>query len=425
MKEGNGFSLLELVLALALGLIILGALANSFVAQRNAYDYQEQVMEMAQTARAIVDMISRELMMAGYNPTARLQKEDDTSSDYAGVVYHDPNLHLLEIRADIGNNGVSPDNPNGIIVTDDSPADPDDWKYERNERIVYWLDGDVLRRKVGGAGGSFQPFAENVKSFALQYLDGGSSSLPPLPTTQSKNVRQVKLSVEIEKEKAGINRGTGDTKAEAVVDLRNMGMTPHSGTTCVTVTTTTEMPPTTTTVTDTTTTTVTGTSTSTSVTATSSSSTTTTTYYDVPPDDDHLQELEGRCQGKYYYVSLDACLEGGEDKIKIRVYVAQNRGNKFSPYNDATVEWFTTGGPDGPDIDEEPDYRSLEFQYNGWYGVLYQAYCSCGSFSTYQYCDQSDYYVEGGGNPTVTLKITIPGCEDEPYIVPDIEVEIP
>jgi prepilin-type N-terminal cleavage/methylation domain-containing protein len=62
----KGFTLVELLIAMALALIIIGSLASSFVSQRKSYAIQEQIAEMNQNARAAMDMMSRDIMMTGY-----------------------------------------------------------------------------------------------------------------------------------------------------------------------------------------------------------------------------------------------------------------------------------------------------------------------------------------------------------------------
>jgi len=69
----SGFTLVELLITMTIGLIILTALSSTFLMQRKIYDVQEQVAEMVQNARAAMDMMTREIRMAGYGaPTSDL-----------------------------------------------------------------------------------------------------------------------------------------------------------------------------------------------------------------------------------------------------------------------------------------------------------------------------------------------------------------
>ena len=64
-NKESGFTLVELLIAMTIGLIILAALSSTFIMQRKAYDVQEQIVEMVQNVRAAMDMMTREIRMAG------------------------------------------------------------------------------------------------------------------------------------------------------------------------------------------------------------------------------------------------------------------------------------------------------------------------------------------------------------------------
>lgn len=65
-KNQKGFTLVELLVTLAITLIIVASLASSFVFQQKTYNAQQQVNEMVQNARAGMDLMSSEMMMTGY-----------------------------------------------------------------------------------------------------------------------------------------------------------------------------------------------------------------------------------------------------------------------------------------------------------------------------------------------------------------------
>ena len=149
----KGFTLVELLIAMTIGLIILTALSSTFLLQRDAYDDQEQIAEMVQTARAAMDMMSREISMAGYaptgaipkTPTGTMQRSDPTGAKFVGIPY---DANKLQIYADL----------NGDEDTDDS-----------HEYIKYTMDSDYpfeIRRDTGGGR---QEFALNIQIFNFSY----------------------------------------------------------------------------------------------------------------------------------------------------------------------------------------------------------------------------------------------------------------
>jgi len=63
--KASGFTLVELLIALALTGVVLGAAVTTFVAQRWSYARQEHVTAMTQGTRAAMEMVTRDVRMAG------------------------------------------------------------------------------------------------------------------------------------------------------------------------------------------------------------------------------------------------------------------------------------------------------------------------------------------------------------------------
>ncbi len=63
-KKESGFSLTELVVAIAIGMVILAAVTATFIAQSKSFDAQEQINQMQQNARGAMDIIVREVTPA-------------------------------------------------------------------------------------------------------------------------------------------------------------------------------------------------------------------------------------------------------------------------------------------------------------------------------------------------------------------------
>jgi type IV pilus assembly protein PilW len=158
-KEG-GFTLIELLIAIAISGIVIGSLFSFIIVQRKYFTLQGQITEMVQGARAAMDMMSNEIMVAGYNPTG---------ATFSGIPY---NASQLEIRADSYGSG------NGVTT------DP-------NEDIIYSYDA-TNKRIVRNTGGGNQPFAENVQAFTFDYLDALGN-----PTTVSANIRQIRITITV------------------------------------------------------------------------------------------------------------------------------------------------------------------------------------------------------------------------------------
>ncbi len=150
----SGFSLVELLIALAVGLVVLGSVSWFFVIHSRIFAGQESFVEMQQGIRAGMDMMAREIRMAGYNPGGIV--------GFTGVPVDSA---ALTIRADL----------NG------------DRAIKGHENIVFSFD-DVNKRITRNIGSGKQPFIENVHSFIFEYLDNSGNV-----TSISANVRSIRI----------------------------------------------------------------------------------------------------------------------------------------------------------------------------------------------------------------------------------------
>ena len=68
LSDQHGFTLVELMVALAITGIISAAMYAAYTSQQRVYQSQDQIVGMQQNLRAGLDMMTRELRMAGYDP---------------------------------------------------------------------------------------------------------------------------------------------------------------------------------------------------------------------------------------------------------------------------------------------------------------------------------------------------------------------
>jgi type IV pilus assembly protein PilW len=90
----KGFTLVEILVAMVISLFVLAALVGNFIMQHNTYRQQAEVTEMQEYVRAGIEMMTRELLMAGYDPTGGAG---------AGILYAD--LDSIRFAADLDENG--------------------------------------------------------------------------------------------------------------------------------------------------------------------------------------------------------------------------------------------------------------------------------------------------------------------------------
>ncbi len=64
--EKKGFTLIELMVALVLSFILVGAIYRTFTVQQKAYTVQDQIAEAQQNGRMAMNILMRDIRMAGY-----------------------------------------------------------------------------------------------------------------------------------------------------------------------------------------------------------------------------------------------------------------------------------------------------------------------------------------------------------------------
>ncbi|MBU4264216.1 MAG: prepilin-type N-terminal cleavage/methylation domain-containing protein [Proteobacteria bacterium] len=192
----RGFTLVEVMVALAISGIVLASIYSAFQSQQNSYVAQEQVSEMQQNVRIGLDMLSKDIRLAGYNPdgSAGTGFVDGINFDAEPV---NTNATRIAFTADLDGDGtidvVTQDvDGNGTIDMSDM------------ERIAYRLNGTNLQRFSTGAV-NWQTVAENVENIEFQYvLDDGSQTTTPT-AAQLANIRNVRISILVITEKSDKN----------------------------------------------------------------------------------------------------------------------------------------------------------------------------------------------------------------------------
>src|SRR3989338_5208346 len=166
VKSEAGFTLLELLISMTIGLVVLGSIFSSFTTQKKSYELQEQITVMEQNLRVPLDFITRDLRNAGYNPT-----EDLTTGTSVGLIPDDPNdpddpnvsitTNSIKILSDIDGNGAIP--------TTNTDAD---------EKVTYDLDGtdytDGITFDIDRNG---QPLVQNITALTFTYYDSDGNTI--------------------------------------------------------------------------------------------------------------------------------------------------------------------------------------------------------------------------------------------------------
>lgn len=182
VNNQKGFTLIEMMMALAIGTMITAATYATYSSQQKAYQTQDQVAEMQQNLRAAFYLIIEEIQMAGYDPedsgtfsvtsamTGRIQFETDKDED--GILDSNETIDLgLSPTFDANGDGIPDADSDGDGVPD--PVD--------------------IGIQTGGAGG-FQDIAENIQAVEFSYLDSAGTNLA-IPPPDLSAIRSVQITI--------------------------------------------------------------------------------------------------------------------------------------------------------------------------------------------------------------------------------------
>jgi len=158
--SNQGITLIELMIAMTIFLLVLGAIYSTFQSQHKSYLMQEEVAAMQQNIRAAMFYITKEIRMAGCDPTG------DAG---AGIVT--ANADSISFTEDIRG--------------DADGSDPDGATNDPNESIAYALSSNNLVRNTGGGN---QVVAENIDALDFVYLDADGNTTATLTDIRSVEI---------------------------------------------------------------------------------------------------------------------------------------------------------------------------------------------------------------------------------------------
>lgn len=179
----KGFTLIELMIAMAAGLVLLAAVYSVFLVQNKELRKQEQITEMQQNARMAMEMMSRDLMMAGYGPksltspltrcTGATPTTKPSSSPYSCLGIVVANAGFISFSADLNGNGNLTEEGENLM-------------YDR-----YQSGADSANYALGRtSNGTKQPVVDHVSALAFTYLDAGGTA-----TTDLSLIRKIQVSI--------------------------------------------------------------------------------------------------------------------------------------------------------------------------------------------------------------------------------------
>ncbi len=193
----KGFTLIEILVAIAISGIVMAGIYSAYFSQQRSYMVQEEVAAAQQSLRAAMYLMEREIRMAGYDPVGGA----DAGIKNAGA-------NTIQFSEDLSDDPADDDDGDGN--GDDGP----DAIIQPREDITYQLSGTDLRRitGLGTASETAQTISENIQAVNFSYLDADG-----VETADIIAMRSIQINM-----RAGT--GTNQRSLTAVVKCRNLGI---------------------------------------------------------------------------------------------------------------------------------------------------------------------------------------------------------
>lgn len=209
MKKQSGFTLVELMISLVLAALISIILFTVMRGQQRSFKAQTEVSQIQQTIRATMDILTRDLMNLGVDPTESGNygiyrvggnQFNDTAPDSAIAAPGASEIELLVFTSDLNENGgvantaVSAASPlletfsYKLVDCDfNAPAaarlDWDNADGDNDHATGNQNDTDCLRRYDG------QPvIADNIQGMEINFLDNTEVQITPVTAADRANI---------------------------------------------------------------------------------------------------------------------------------------------------------------------------------------------------------------------------------------------
>jgi len=190
LKEKSGMTLIELMIAMLLGLVILGTVYALFTMQQKQFSVQGQITDMRQSARIAMNMMIRDISMAGYRQTSSACTSPATAVPFCTGTGTAANLPCVGI-INAGTERISfTADLNANCSTAASAANPD-------ENITYDLyTSDGVSALTRTSNGDRQPVAEYVDALSFAYYDGVGNIMGP-GSVNVAQIRKIRISITV------------------------------------------------------------------------------------------------------------------------------------------------------------------------------------------------------------------------------------
>ena len=187
--ESDGFSVVELVVALGVMLVVMAGIISLFSSLNRTYTTQNAAAAVQQVARTGIDIMTRNIRMAGFNPL---------NKNPIGII--EASAEKIRFLCDLDGSGS--------IEVDADPREDIAFLLNRNKQLI---------KQNNGNSRSNRSLVENVRDLKFKYFDADDHE-----TNNVDDIRTVEITLTV-REKAGREQFLSRTYSTRVI-CRNLGL---------------------------------------------------------------------------------------------------------------------------------------------------------------------------------------------------------
>ncbi|MBV4456596.1 prepilin-type N-terminal cleavage/methylation domain-containing protein [Pseudomonas sp. COR58] len=210
-RRNRGFGLIELLVALALGLIVVLGVVQIFIAAKNTYASQNSAAAMQEDARFVLSKMIQEIRMVGMfgclgTITDSSSAGDFNASQVTPISWDNANLKLTLVTADVGGSGGTPtwtvvsDCRNSATAYTGVRAAASGQIAFPIRRLVYSFSNNQILLGTGSGTPTQAALVNNVSAFSVMFglaasaTDVAASTYSSNPSDPAR-IRSVRLSL--------------------------------------------------------------------------------------------------------------------------------------------------------------------------------------------------------------------------------------
>ncbi|MDR9862661.1 type IV pilus assembly protein PilW [Pseudomonas baetica] len=232
-RHQRGFGLIELLIALALGLIVVLGVVQIFIAAKNTYVSQNTAAAMQEDARFVLSKMIQEIRMVGMFGCLGAITDSSNAGDFntaqiTPINWDNANLKLTLVTADIGGSGGTPtwtvlsDCRNGATAYTGLRSPATGQIAFPIRRLIYSFSNNQILMGTGSGNPAQQVLVNNVSAFNVTFglassaTDVAASTYSTNPSDPAR-IRSVRLSLTL----ADPNNRVRNQTFNVVAALRN------------------------------------------------------------------------------------------------------------------------------------------------------------------------------------------------------------